>query len=368
GVRHGFAYADCRTDDARLTIVTARDAGARGAIITPRTALVAARRERGVWRCTLRDEGGEHEVAARVLVNAAGPWVAEVLRRAALPGRAGLRLVKGSHIVVPRLYDGDLAYLLQNDDRRVVFVLPFERDYSLIGTTELPFAGDPASAEIGDEEITYLCRAVGRWFRAPPKPADIVWTYAGVRPLYDDRAGNASAVTRDYVFDLDTHGPPALSIYGGKLTTHRRLAEHALARLAPYLPNAGPAWTAGSVLPGGDLPAGGAAALAAELAREHPSLIAETAARLVESYGSEARQVLGDDPGDDLGGGLTQAELRWLCGREWARTGEDVLWRRTKLGLRMTPEQVRGVEREIGKIAVPAQAGTHSTKASAVQR
>src|SRR5204863_923291 len=336
----GFVYADCRVDDARLTVVTARDAAARGAVILTRTALVAAQREPDSWRAGLQHESERHEVAARVLVNAAGPWVADVLRRAGLPAHRALRLVKGSHIVVPRLYEGEHAYLLQNDDGRIVFVIPFERAFSLIGTTELPFTGDPATAAISEEEIAYLCRAVARWFAKPPGPAEVAWHYAGVRPLYEDRARSASAVTRDYVFDLDAAGAPALSIFGGKLTTHRRLAEHALARLAPYLPEAGRPWTAGSVLPGGEgLPEGGIAALAADLSRRYPFLAAATAARLAESYGNDAYRILGDakgsaDLGRAFGQGISEVELGWLVEREWARTAEDVLWRRTKLGLR----------------------------------
>jgi glycerol-3-phosphate dehydrogenase len=347
-VRFGFAYSDCRTDDARLTILSARDAALRGAEIRTRTALVAARREAGTWRAVLRGtDGRAREVAARILVNAAGPWVREVLTLAGLTARARLRLVKGSHIVVPKLYAGDHAYLLQNDDRRIVFVMPFERDYSLIGTTELPFAGDPAEPHITPDETLYLCRAVARWFAAPPRPADLVWSYAGVRPLYEDRAKSAASVSRDYVFDLDVAGAPALTIFGGKLTTHRRLAEHALARLLPYLPEAGPPWTAGSVLPGGDgLPAGGVAALAAELSRRYRFLAAATAARLAASYGSDAYRILGDAAseaalGRAFGQGMSEAELRWLVEREWARTPEDVLWRRSKLGLAATPQEVR---------------------------
>jgi len=347
-VRFGFAYSDCRTDDARLTIVSARDAAARGAEIRTRTALVGAHREAGTWRAVLRgSDGTTREVAARILVNAGGPWVREVLDLAGLTTRAELRLVKGSHIAVPKLYPGDHAYLLQNDDRRIVFVMPFERGYSLIGTTELPFAGDPAEAQITPEETLYLCRAVARWFAAPPLPADVVWSYAGVRPLYEDRARDAASVSRDYVLDLDVAGAPALTIFGGKLTTHRRLAEHALARLLPYLPGAGPPWTAGSILPGGDgFPAGGVAALAAELSRRYRFLAAATAERLAEGYGSDAYRILGDATsaaalGRAIGPGMTEAELRWLIGREWARTAEDVLWRRTKLGLAATPPEVQ---------------------------
>jgi glycerol-3-phosphate dehydrogenase len=350
GLRHGFAYSDCRTDDARLTVVSARDAMLRGAEIVTRSTFTAARREAVCWRAVLRDcAGTDREVAARILVNAAGPWVPEVLARSGLSSRARLRLVKGSHIVVPRLYDGEQAYLLQNDDRRIVFVIPFERDWSLIGTTELPFTGDPGAAEISAAEIAYLCGAVARWFKTPPRPAETVWSYAGARPLYDDRAASAAAVSRDYVFELDAEGPPALSIFGGKLTTHRRLAEHALARLAPHLPVCGPPWTAGSVLPGGrSLPTGGTAALAGDLGRRYPFLDPPTVDRLARSYGADAYRILGQAKdaaalGHAFGHGLSEAELRWLVEHEWARTAADVLWRRSKLGLRLTPAQAREV-------------------------
>jgi glycerol-3-phosphate dehydrogenase len=342
----GFVYADCRVDDARLTVVTARDAAERGATILTRTALVAARRDGEGWRATLLcQDGSTREVVARILINAAGPWVLDVLHLAGLGTHAALRLVKGSHIVVPRLYPGDHAYLLQNDDRRIVFVIPFEREFSLIGTTELPFAGDPATAQVTEAEIAYLCGAVARWFTEPPGPADVVWQYAGVRPLYEDRARSASAVTRDYVFDLDVAGAPALSIFGGKLTTHRRLAEHALARLAPHLPAGGPPWTATSQLPGGT---GDSAALTAELRRDYRFLAADTAERMAHSYGNDTRQILGDarrmaDLGRDFGHGLSEVELAWLVEREWATTAEDVLWRRSKLGLVMTPAEAREI-------------------------
>ena len=341
GVDRGFVYSDCRTDDSRLTIANARDAAIRGAEILPRTDLVAARREGTLWRAMLRTEDGERrQIAARILVNAAGPWAVDVLARLGLSARFTLRLVKGSHIVVPRLYEGEHAYLLQNDDRRIVFVIPFEHEFSLIGTTELPFDGDPGGARISEEEVAYLCRAVGRWFRAPPTRADVVWSFAGVRPLYDDRAKNASAVTRDYAFDIDTAGAPALSIFGGKLTTYRRLAEHALERLAQYLPEAGPLWTASSILPGGQ---GFDPNATASLRRQYPFLDETTAERLAHSYGSEAHAVFGGSPGRDLGHDLYEAELRWLVVKEWARTAEDVLWRRTKLGLRFSPAEAQAL-------------------------
>jgi glycerol-3-phosphate dehydrogenase len=313
-MRYGFAYADCRTDDARLTIVSARDAALCGAEIATRTEFISARRDGASWRATLRDADGEsREAKVRTLVNAAGPWVLEVLRRAGLAARARLRLVKGSHIVVPRLYEGEHGYLLQNDDRRVVFVLPFEREFSLIGTTEEALTGDPAAAQITEPETQYLCRGVARWFTAAPRPGEVLWSYAGVRPLYDDRARSTTAVTRDYVFDLDVAGAPALSIFGGKLTTYRRLAEQALARLAPYLPAMGRPWTAGSVLPGGDgLPIGGIDALAVELRARHAFLDAAAAARLAASYGRDAARILAAGPGRDFGCGRNEAPLRWV--------------------------------------------------------
>jgi glycerol-3-phosphate dehydrogenase len=353
-VRNGFSYSDCRTDDSRLTIANARDAALRGAEILPRTELLSARREDARWRAMLRMEDSEtRQIAARILVNAAGPWVLDVLARIGLSARFTLRLVKGSHIVVPRLYEGEHAYLLQNDDRRIVFVIPFERDFSLIGTTEVPFEGNPAEARTSDAEIAYLCRAVGRWFHAPPSPENVVWSFAGVRPLYDDRAKSASAVTRDYAFDIDTSGALALSIFGGKLTTYRRLAEHALERLAPYLGKAGPPWTATSMLPGGE---GFDPNVAAALRQQYPFLDEDTADRLALSYGSEACGVVSDEPGRDFGRGLYEAELRWLIDKEWARTSEDVLWRRTKLGLRFSPADAQALDNYLNRLPRSAPA------------
>jgi glycerol-3-phosphate dehydrogenase len=300
--RHGFVYSDCIVDDARLTVAVARDAALHDAEIVTRTALVAAKREAGSWRLML---GDGREIETRILVNAAGPWAAEVQRLAGLKGSAHLRLVKGSHIVVNRVYPGDHAYLLQNDDRRVIFVIPYERDFTLIGTTDIPFDGDPAAAAVSDGETAYLLRAVGRWLRDPPGEGDIVWRYAGVRPLYDDGAGSASAVTRDYVFDLDTDGAPALSVFGGKLTTFRRLAEHALDRLG--IPGA---WTARATLP----------------------------------QGREVGAELGDD------------DLRWFVEQEWAQTAEDILWRRTKLGLHAGRDEPARISARMAAAAGPPAA------------
>jgi glycerol-3-phosphate dehydrogenase len=344
GLHTAFVYSDCWVDDARLVVLNARDAAQRGAVVLPRTALLEARREAGLWRARFRlAAGGEREVAAAILVNAAGPWVGEVLHRCGIAAaHAELRLVKGSHIVVPKLYPGNQAYLLQNDDHRVVFVLPFAERFTLIGTTDVPFAGRPGPVAIDAAETRYLCAAVSSWLARPVTPDAVVWSYAGLRPLHDDRARNAAAVTRDYLLDLDTAGPPALSVFGGKITTYRRLAEHALEKLQRFLPAARGPWTATAPLPGGDLPEGGAAALATTLLAERPWLGEERAARLARSYGSEALRLLGEarrpgDLGRDFGAGLSQREVDWLVAEEWAVTAEDILWRRSKLGLVLTP-------------------------------
>ncbi|HYC14045.1 MAG TPA: glycerol-3-phosphate dehydrogenase [Stellaceae bacterium] len=341
-VTAAFVYSDCQADDARLVIANARDAQRRGATILTRTELVSAARSGSAWRAELRlRDGARAAVEARALVNAGGPWAMNVAQRAGgLHGNAALRLVKGSHFVVPRLYPGEHAYILQNDDRRIVFVLPFERDFTLIGTTEEPFTGDPRTVSCSDEEADYLCRAVGHWLTTPLSPKAILWRYAGVRPLYEDHAKNASAVTRDYVLLLEGEPgqAPLLSVLGGKITTFRRLAEHALERLAPFFPGLSPAWTRGSILPGGE-----AAEIDAFL-RAHPWLDRVAAERLLRRYGSEAATVIGDakrpaDLGEDFGAGLSAREVEWMRREEWAETADDILWRRSKLGLRLDPTQ-----------------------------
>jgi len=346
--RKGFVYSDCWVDDARLVVLNALDAAARGAEIRTRTRCVSARRTGAGWEATLRDleTGAETTVAARILVNAGGPWVARIVEDTLeLPKRAPLRLVKGSHIVVPRLHDGVHAYILQNNDGRVVFVIPYEGAFSLIGTTDIPFEGDPASVSITPDETRYLCDAVGRYFRAPPKPEDVVWSYSGVRPLYDDAAESASAVTRDYVLDLDA-GPdraPLLCVYGGKITTYRRLAEHVMRDLAPHAPGASGPWTDKAPLPGGDLPGVDFPRFLAGLRDARPWLPEALAHRLARAYGTRVERVLGyaaslDDLGRDFGGGLYEREVAYLLDEEWAKTAEDILWRRTKLGLHLPRE------------------------------
>jgi len=347
----GFVYSDCQVDDARLVVLNARDAAAHGAEISTRTEMRSARRNGAYWRILTEKEGVTTEAAARILVNAAGPWAGEVLRRAGLTEhKADLRLIKGSHIVVPRLYNGTQAYILQNDDRRIVFVLPYEGEFSLIGTTELPCSGVGEPVAVTPPEIDYLCHAVSGWFAKPVAPQDVIWSYAGVRPLYDDRELNASAVTRDYVLKLDAPTGKALllSIFGGKITTYRRLAEHALEKLAPFLPGVKRPWTAGAMLPGGDLPNRDPATYANGLARDYPFLGTPAALRLARSYGSDARRILGsarhaEDLGRSFGYGFSESELGWLVEQEWALTGEDVLWRRSKLGLHLDTDASRAI-------------------------
>jgi len=308
----------------------------------PRCEFLGAERSGEAWQVRLGDgSGANFIVRARAIANAGGPWAMEIARRCgAAHGAAALRLVKGSHIVVPRLYMGEQAFLLQNDDRRVVFVLPFAQEFSLIGTTELPFEGDPAGVRCTDDEASYLCRAVNRWFAKPIAPQAIRWRFAGVRPLYEDHAANASAVTRDYVLLLDAGqgAAPLLSVLGGKITTYRRLAEHALERLAPHLPQPRGAWTSKEPLLGGDLPGGDPDAAAESLRKQYPWLEAGAAQRFVARYGSEAAAVLGGaqiaaDLGAEFGPGLSAREVDWFCREEWAESADDILWRRTKAGL-----------------------------------
>ncbi|NKC29330.1 glycerol-3-phosphate dehydrogenase [Falsiroseomonas selenitidurans] len=338
----GFAYSDCWVEDSRLVVLNARDAARRGAAIRTRTAFVGAARDGEGWTVRLRGaDGSEETLRCRALANAAGPWVMAA-QDATHARRAGsVRLIRGSHIVLPALYAGDQAYILQHDDRRVVFVIPYQGRFSLVGTTDVPHEGDAATAHCTPAEAEYLCAAVSRQFRRAVTPAGIVWSYAGVRPLYDDGSDDPSAITRDYVLKLDAAGAPLLSIYGGKITTYRRLAEEAVDRIAGTLGRSAPAWTASAALPGGafgglDLP-GFEAAMQARF----PWMPAPLCARLVRAYGSDLPALLGDaaslaDLGRDHGAGLTQREVDWLVREEWAMTADDILWRRSRLGLHMT--------------------------------
>jgi glycerol-3-phosphate dehydrogenase len=348
-LRHGFVYSDCLVDDARLVVANAMDARARGARIVTRTACESARREAGVWRAVLSDG---REVRARAIVNAAGPWVKRVLNeRLAQRSDDDVRLVKGSHIVLPRLYEGEHAFLLQNDDRRVVFMIPYERRYTLVGTTDVPEPGEPGAAAASEEEVAYLCRAVNRYLAKPVVAADVVWRYAGVRPLYDDGTSDPSAITRDYTLRVDDEAgrAPVLSVFGGKITTYRRLAEQALEKLAPYFPGMGPPWSERSPLPGSDF-GGAAPALAFERLRSrHPRLPEPALRGIFRRHGALAEDVIdGGDLGEHYGADLYERELCYFVEHEWARSAEDVLWRRTKAGLHMSASQR---ERVAGRLA-----------------
>jgi glycerol-3-phosphate dehydrogenase len=318
--------------------------------------VAGARRENGLWRVTLeRRDGTSEEVVARALVNAAGPWV-KVVRDSvcAAPSSENVRHVKGSHIVVPRVHPEEQAYILQNADNRIVFVIPYEQNYSLIGTTDVPVTEFEHPAITG-EETDYLLELVNTYLERPLSRSDIVWSYSGVRPLYDDGSDDPSAITRDYVLKLDVAegAPPAaqapvLSIFGGKITTHRKLAEAVLTQLAPFFPQMKPAWTLGVALPGGDLPGGDRMNWYAQLCRRYPALPADLLRGVARRHGTRALQVLGDaqtaaDLGQDFGGGLTSREVDFLVAHEWARSADDVLWRRTKCGLPMTPAQRKAV-------------------------
>jgi glycerol-3-phosphate dehydrogenase len=345
----GFLYSDCWVDDARFVVLTALDAAEHGAVIRTRTRCVEARRADAGWRVTLETADGREEMGARVLVNAAGPWVEHVIREVAgVTSPAHARLIKGSHIVVPRLYDGEHAFILQNDDGRVVFVIPFEEDFSLIGTTDIAFEGDPGNVEISDDETDYLCRAVNRYFSRATSSDDVVWNYAGVRPLYDDGKGDPSAVTRDYVLALDAPKgeAPLLSVFGGKITTARKLAEKVLRRLKRHLPAMGRTWTAKAPLPGGDT--GPYDRFFTILRRSYPDLDVNWLAGLARRHGTRVHAILDgvksmEDLEVHLGGGLYAREFAWLIREEWAQEPDDVLWRRTKAGLRMTPQQREAV-------------------------
>lgn len=342
GLTRGFAYSDAWVDDSRLVVLNAMDAAARGAAILTRTRLIEARPGEDGWHAVLQaEDGGRREMHPRMLVNAAGPYAGIVGAAIGRAGRPGVRLVRGSHIVVPRLYEGEHAYILQNTDGRIVFTIPYESAFTLIGTTDVPVQS-PAEATISDEEIAYLCDAVGRWFARPPLPANVVWHYSGIRPLYDDGAADAAAVTRDYVLELSgTPEAKLLSVFGGKITTYRRLAGHALEKLG--IPGS---WTATAPLPGGDI--ADFAAFLAALRQRNPSLSEAQAHRIARAYGTRAHVWLRPDLGRDFGAGLSEAEIDYLRGHEFARTAEDILWRRGKRALHMTPAQRDAVAEFVG--------------------
>ena len=348
--RHGFIYSDCRVDDARLVVANAMDARTRGVRVLTRTECVTARRVAGVWKARLSN--GE-ELEAKGIVNAAGPWVKTVLnRQLSQPSRDEVRLVKGSHIVLPKLYEGEHAFILQNNDRRVVFMIPYGDLHTLVGTTDIPLTGEYTDPVASADEVEYMCRAVNRYLVHPARPEDVVWKYSGVRPLYDDGTADPSAVTRDYTLRVDDHAgtAPVLSVFGGKITIYRRLAEQAMDKLAPYFPGLKPAWTDRAPISGSDF--GDATRVEARDAffASHPHIAEATLRGIFRRHGTHAQMVVGDgDLGEDFGAGLTEREMHYFVAQEWARSTEDVLWRRTKAGLLMTPAQRERVAKVLGR-------------------
>ena len=352
GFSTAFEYSDCWVDDARLVALNARDAADRGAEINTRTQVVAARRDGDIWHATLRDTdtGATRDVTARLMVNAAGPWVDRLLESALKRNDArNVRLVQGSHIVVRKLFDHDRAYIFQNADGRIVFAIPYERDFTLIGTTDRDYEGDPADVAATEEEILYLAAAASEYFKTPIKRDDVVWTYSGVRPLFDDGASKAQEATRDYVLKLDTGAggadpAPLVNIFGGKITTYRRLALSVLEHVESVLGAMGKPWTRSAPLPGGDFPTTGFEDLVRDLQTAHPDLPAGLVHRLARNYGTRASAILEGarttgDLGRHFGADLYEREVAYLMDQEWARSAEDVLWRRSKLGLHLSQNQ-----------------------------
>jgi glycerol-3-phosphate dehydrogenase len=358
----GFVYSDGWVDDARLVVLNVLDAAEKGAKIFTHTRCEQARREGDKWHATLRNANGTvTKIEARCLVNAAGPWAAQFLHDAASrPSSKALRLIKGSHIVVKKLFDHPFAYIFQNPDGRIVFAIDYEEDFTLIGTTDLEYHGDTNKVEIDQSEIAYLCELTQRYFQKPIHPSDVVWSYSGVRPLLEDDSANASEITRDYKLDLDNESAPLLSVFGGKITTFRKLAEEAVDMIAPRLGNHQASWTAEACLPGGDLygktPQNRAVteyeAYVTQLQARYAWLPAKLIARYVRAYGSRINRLLEDrltlaDMGQELASGLYEAELQYLMKTEWASSGADILWRRSKLGLHVPADTAQKIDQWI---------------------
>jgi glycerol-3-phosphate dehydrogenase len=340
--RPGFVYSDGWVDDARLVVLNAIDARERGARIRTRTRCARLLREHGAWTATLIEDGGSrYQVRARSVVNAAGPWVGAFLDQATpIRARFAVRLVKGSHVIVPRLFEHPFAYIFQNVDRRIIFAIPYERRFTLIGTTDVDYHGDPARPAIGPDEVTYLCELASRYFTRTVTPADVVASYSGVRPLLEDEASDPSSVTRDYRFELDFDGPALLSVFGGKITTFRRLAEEAVDRLLPALNRPAAPWTRSAALPGGDMPGRDFDAFRSHLGARLPDIEPALLDRWARAYGTRLTHMMGAarstaELGEQVLPGLFAAELAYLRAHEWAHSAEDILWRRSKLGLHL---------------------------------
>ncbi|WP_299947843.1 glycerol-3-phosphate dehydrogenase [uncultured Ruegeria sp.] len=348
-----YEYSDCWVEDSRLVVLNARDAEARGAKIMARTEVLSAKRVNDLWQVTIRDrESGKTEVIfAKMLINAGGPWVGDIIQtKIHVNSREGVRLVRGSHIVTPRLFDHDKCYFFQGEDGRIIFAIPYEQDFTLIGTTDQDHS-DPFEPPVCTEvEQDYLCAFASKYFKKPVTRADVVWTYSGVRPLYDDGASSATAATRDYTLKVDAAGgAPVLNVFGGKITTYRRLAESALEKVGEHFPDLAGPWTAGVPLPGGDFPVDGVPNLIRQVLADYPFLTEFWARRLIRAFGTEVWDLLGPakthtDLGEEFGATLTEVELLWLMEKEYACTADDVVWRRNKLGLRLSPEQIGRID------------------------
>ena len=381
GFGKAFEYSDCWVNDARLVVLNAMDARSNGADIRTRTKLVSAKREttnegKPIWRIGLEDtlSGARSEVFSRLIVNAAGPWVDNVLASAVGANSKNVRLVQGSHIVIKKKFGHDRAYFFQNSDGRIFFAIPYERDFTLVGTTDQDYAGDPAHVAITDQEIDYLITGAGAYFKEPILRSDIVWTYSGVRPLFDDGASAAQEATRDYVLKSEGGGDiaPLVNIFGGKITTYRRLAESMMEKISSLIGGKGSNWTRGAKLPGGDFPHMGYDNLVAQILQEYPFLPAEAAERLVRLYGTRSSDMLVgatkySDLGEDFGFGLTESEVEYLIRQEWAVSADDVLWRRTKLGLLFSQPATAQLEKFITS-SLATTTGGHRKTAKTTRR
>ncbi|GAB4354473.1 MAG: glycerol-3-phosphate dehydrogenase [Gammaproteobacteria bacterium] len=350
--QHGFEYSDCWVQDARLVVLNARDAADRGATVLTRTRCSKLIRAGDVWKAELENRftGESYDVTADAVVNAAGPWVEEVLNLSrAADSRKKLRLVKGSHIVVPKLFDHPYPYIFQHTDGRVLFAIPFEKEFTLLGTTEVEFTNNPQQVTVSEEETAYICDAISQYFRQPVKPGDVVWSYSGVRPLFDDASKNVSSVTRDYELQMDDNGPPLLSVFGGKITTYRKLAEEVIEALARRIDIRNPPWTDRQPLPGGEIPNADFDRFMAECRQRYPWLDQELLLDYARNYGTGIGRIVDgcatmEALGEHFGGGLYEREVVFLMEREWAQRAEDIVWRRTKKGLRMSTAEIQHLE------------------------
>lgn len=351
-ITRGFEYSDCAVDDSRLVVLNAMHAREKGADVVTRTRCLSAQRVEGYWVVELENAQGSFKIKAKALVNAAGPWVAQFIKQdLQLKSPYGIRLIQGSHIVVPKLYEGDKAFIMQNDDRRIVFAIPYLDQYTMIGTTDREYQGDPSKVQITQAETDYLLEVSNAHFKKQLTQADIIWTFAGVRPLCDDESDNPSAITRDYTLALsqETHDQaPLLSVFGGKLTTYRKLAESAMHQLNPFFPEMKESWTASEALPGGENMAS-AEQLANEIRAQITDVSESLAKRWATSYGSRIWNILGesvsiDQLGLSFGHGLFAKEVDYLCRFEWATTSEDILWRRSKLGLVFAQNEIDSLD------------------------